>query len=162
VIKENLVKIGELARLSGLSERTIRYYEKLGIIRPRRSDGGTRLYSENEEKIASTVNMMRELEIPIEVIKLIANKRSDFHTGDQSSKAMVEILEALADELRDRITKSLSLQDELIRTVRLVQGCRGCKNKPTPEDCPDCPLQTENEPTNLARIIWQSDQTLKT
>ncbi|MDA8322137.1 MAG: MerR family DNA-binding transcriptional regulator, partial [Actinomycetota bacterium] len=40
-----LVSIGELARQAGVSSRTIRYYEELGILpEPPRSAGGTRKY----------------------------------------------------------------------------------------------------------------------
>jgi DNA-binding transcriptional MerR regulator len=40
-----LVSIGELAKAAGVSSRTIRYYEELGILpEPRRSPGGTRKY----------------------------------------------------------------------------------------------------------------------
>ena len=39
-----LLSIGELARDTGVSSRTIRYYEELGILpEPRRSAGGTAL-----------------------------------------------------------------------------------------------------------------------
>src|ERR1700722_15053963 len=41
----SMVSIGELAKAAGVSSRTIRYYEELGILpEPRRSPGGTRKY----------------------------------------------------------------------------------------------------------------------
>ena len=43
-----LMNIGELATLTGVSSRTIRYYEELGILpEPERSPGGTRRYSQD-------------------------------------------------------------------------------------------------------------------
>lgn len=39
------VRIGLAARLSGLHIQTLRVYEQRGLIRPTRSEGGTRLYS---------------------------------------------------------------------------------------------------------------------
>ena len=42
-----LVHIGEVVERTGLSHRTIRYYEEVGILRPAgRTDGGFRLYDE--------------------------------------------------------------------------------------------------------------------
>lgn len=153
----DLMKIGRLAKLSGLSERTIRHYERLGIIKPARSDGGTRFYGRREIEIAEVAHRMRELDIPVETIRTIATKRREFSTGDQSSAAMVEILEGLVDELGERISKTLSLQEEMIQTARLVRGCRGCKNKPAPATCPRCPMETAEDPPALARLIWQAD-----
>jgi len=155
--EEKPLKIGKLAKLCGLSERTIRYYERLGIIKPMRTEGGTRLYRDSEVEVARIAQRMRDLDIPVEEIRKIATKRREFPTGDQSSTAMIEILENLVDELGERISKTLSLQEELIRTVRLVQRCRGCENKPTPETCPDCPMGNAKERTSLAQMIWQQD-----
>ncbi|MCZ4352763.1 MerR family transcriptional regulator [Roseovarius aestuarii] len=149
------LKIGGLAKASGLSERTLRGYEELGIISPSRTDGGTRFYSEQELAIARLAKRMRDLNIPVEMIKTIATRRNDFQTGDQSSNAMTEVLEHLADELRDQAAGILAMQDEVRRTVRLLRGCQGCKNKPSPQTCPDCPMQSSPERTEMAQMIWQ-------
>ena len=154
---DKLLKIGMLAELCGLSERTLRHYEDLGIIRPLRSSGGTRYYRESDVEIARTAQRLRDLDIPVEMIRVIATRRRDFDTGDQSSAAMIGIIGSLAEDLGDRATKALELQSELIRTLRLLQECRGCKNRPDPQGCPDCPMQHDPDRPAIARLIWQSD-----
>lgn len=154
---KNLLKIGSLAALSGLSERTLRYYEDLGIITPIRSGGGTRLYRQSDVEVACIAQRMRDLKIPVEIIRTIATRRREFPTGDQSSAAMIDILEELADNLGARAAKTLSLQDEMTRTVRLLRKCRGCQNRPNPKTCPACPMETSPERTSIARLIWQQD-----
>ena len=149
------MKIGDLARKSGLSIRTLRGYEDLGIITPVRSKGGTRVYSSTDVLVAQIVNRMRELDIPVTLIQTIATERRQYSTGDESSASMVEILEALNDTLTKRMAKTIELQDDLAKTLRLVRGCRGCKNKPNPKDCPDCPLEISREKTGLSQLIWQ-------
>lgn len=151
------LKIGSLAKLSGLSERTLRHYEGLGIITPIRSDGGTRLYRESDVEVARVAQRMRDLDIPVEIIREIATRRRDYPTGDQSSTAMIEMLEDLADKLGDRAAKTLSLQDELTRTVRLLRGCRGCQNRPDSKNCPECPMEKSPERSSVARLIWQPE-----
>lgn len=151
------MKIGRLARLSGLSERTLRYYEKLGIITPVRSDGGTRLYRKSDVEIAQMAQRMRELDIPVATIRALATRRRDFRTGDQSSAAMIEMLERLVDTLGVRAAQTLALRDEMIKTLGVLHGCRGCKNAPTPKDCPDCPMEISPDQTSLGRMIWQDD-----
>ncbi len=153
-MKASVLKIGDLARQSGLSVRTLRGYENLGIITPSRSDGGTRFYTEADVLIAQVVQRMRELDIPVELIQTIATKRHEYSTGDQSSTIMIEILEDLNDALSERMAKTIDLQDELNKTLRLVRGCQGCKNKPNPENCPTCPMEVSSNKTGMSRLIW--------
>jgi DNA-binding transcriptional MerR regulator len=148
-------KIGDLSKASGLSVRTLRGYEELGIISPSRSTGGTRYYGDQELAIARLAMQMRDLNISVEMIKTIATRRRAHPTGDQASTAMMELLEQLTDDLRDQAAGILAMQDEVRRTVRLLKGCQGCNNKPTPETCPDCPMQTSPDRTDMAQMIWQ-------
>lgn len=47
--QDDLFQIGELSEKAGVSKRTIRYYEELGLIKPSRiTSGGFRLYSIND------------------------------------------------------------------------------------------------------------------
>ncbi|PLT48137.1 Cu(I)-responsive transcriptional regulator [Paenibacillus pasadenensis] len=41
-----MYKIEDIAQMTGLTKRTIRYYEEIGLLSPERSDGGYRLYGE--------------------------------------------------------------------------------------------------------------------
>lgn len=43
--RTDFIKIGEMAAVCGVSQRTLRYYEELDLVTPQRSDGGVRLYS---------------------------------------------------------------------------------------------------------------------
>jgi DNA-binding transcriptional MerR regulator len=52
--------IGEVARLTGFSERQIRYYEKKGLVSPRRTPGGQRIYSPQDVKRIRTIKRLRE------------------------------------------------------------------------------------------------------
>jgi len=100
---EQNLKIGEFAKRCGLSERTIRHYESLGIFKPIRTEGGTRLYREQEIEIGLLARSMRELDIPVDVFKDIATERLLHNTGDASSEAVIHLLSELATELNERI-----------------------------------------------------------
>ena len=147
-------KIGELAELSGLSVRTIRGYEEMGIISSIRSNGGTRYYSETGLTIAKLAHRMRTLNIPVTTIQDIATRRRDFETGDMSSAAMTDILESLSDELRGQAARMLELEDEVMRTLRIIRGCRGWQNFPSANTCPDCPMEKSEAKTDLSQMIW--------
>lgn len=51
-------KIGEISKLYGIGTDSLRYYEELGILRPRRDSNGYRMYSIRDIR---TLNILREL-----------------------------------------------------------------------------------------------------
>ncbi len=65
-----LYKIGELARLSEVSPRTIDYYTKLGLIQPeKRSDTNYRYYSDETLARLKRIEMMKREKYTLEEIK---------------------------------------------------------------------------------------------
>jgi DNA-binding transcriptional MerR regulator len=58
--RARFIKIGEMAAVCGVSQRTLRYYEELGLVTPQRSDGGVRLYSDTD--VARVREIMRKVQ----------------------------------------------------------------------------------------------------
>jgi DNA-binding transcriptional MerR regulator len=65
--------IGQVARLSGLTTRALRHYDKLGVLRPAEvGDGnGYRWYGRDHVEIARHIRVLRELEVPLDDIRRI-------------------------------------------------------------------------------------------
>ena len=64
------MQIGEVAEQTGLSLRTIRYYEEVGLVTPSaRSAGGFRLYSETDVARLRLIRRMKPLEFALEEMK---------------------------------------------------------------------------------------------
>lgn len=51
-------KIGEISKLYSIGTDSLRYYEEIGILKPKRDDNGYRMYSINDIR---TLNILREL-----------------------------------------------------------------------------------------------------
>ena len=72
--------IGQLARLSGLTPRALRHYDKLGVLRPAEVDeeNGYRRYDTAQLETARQIRVLRELEVPLdEVRRIVADPDSD-------------------------------------------------------------------------------------
>jgi len=99
-----LVSIGELARAAGVSSRTIRYYEELGILpEPRRSAGGTRKYpSEYGGYIAATL-ALKDLGFRLDEIKPLARlalgRTVSAGQRDTAARLVSDRIEALARQV---------------------------------------------------------------
>jgi DNA-binding transcriptional MerR regulator len=67
-----LLSIGQLAEMTGVSSRTIRYYEELGVLPPpHRSPGGTRKYTQDYRFYVEGALALKELGFRLEEIELI-------------------------------------------------------------------------------------------
>lgn len=61
------VQIGEVAARTGLSLRTIRYYEEVGLVAPSaRSAGGFRLYSDDDVERLQIIKRMKPLDFSLD------------------------------------------------------------------------------------------------
>lgn len=64
------LKIGELAKLTGLTTKTIRYYELVGLLpEPRRTESGYRLYSEEDVQRLEFIKKAKRLSLSLEDIR---------------------------------------------------------------------------------------------
>lgn len=96
----------ELARLSGVSKRTLRYYDQIGLLPPTRVEAnGYRVYGQREVDLLQQILLYREMDMPL---KDIAQLLGDPHFDREK---------ALEDHLRSLIEKKERL-DTLAQTVR--------------------------------------------
>jgi len=59
---EAYLQIGEVAERTGVTQRTLRFYEEKGLLRPpTRMDGGFRLYSEQDVKRVEHIRRLQDL-----------------------------------------------------------------------------------------------------
>lgn len=64
----------ELARLAGVSKRTLHYYDEIGLLKPSfLKENGYRFYAEKELLKLQQILFFRELEFPLEEIARIIN-----------------------------------------------------------------------------------------
>ena len=68
--------ISSVARLYDVHPQTLRLYEREGLLKPSRSDGNTRLYSEDDLKQLEVIlNLTRDLGVNLAGIEVILNMR---------------------------------------------------------------------------------------
>ncbi|GAW34180.1 HTH-type transcriptional regulator ZntR [Roseovarius sp. A-2] len=151
------MKIGELARRSRLSERSLRHYEDLGILKPERSEGGTRTYGERDVALAKLIQSMRNLDIPLEVVAAIAGVRAKHATGAGSSHEVAAKLNELSENLMLMARLAIEIQGEVNGVLSAVNECRGCTNRPSRSGCPTCPMNAVSEASPLADMIWRGE-----
>jgi len=72
------MKISQLAKLSAVPSKTIRYYEEIGLIpTAARNANGYRVYDQDDIDRLAFIRRCRELQIPINQIKKLVQVRMD-------------------------------------------------------------------------------------
>ena len=100
--------IAEISKKSELSQDTLRYYERIGLIPGvKRSKGGIRNYSEEDCKWIEFIKCMRGAGLPIEVL---IEYLELFQKGDETIDARKELLIEQRKMLKDKM-------EELKKTI---------------------------------------------
>lgn len=88
----NTYTIGHIAHMTGISTRTLRYYDEIGLLTPsERSSGGYRLYTNHDAEILVEILIYRELEIPLDQIDaLIKNKSKRTERLRAQQRSLIE------------------------------------------------------------------------
>jgi DNA-binding transcriptional MerR regulator len=105
--KQDLLQIGDVAERVGLSLRTVRYYEEVGVLTPpTRTSGGFRLYGEGHIAQLLTIKQMKPLDFSIEEMRELLEARAVLESSTSARKraAARETLERFAELAADRCT----------------------------------------------------------
>ena len=100
---------GELAKRCGVTVRTVQYYDTRGILIPSElSEGGRRLYSEDDVKRMKIICFLRGLDLPIDAISQILKEE---HPEKVISLLMEQQEKALSEEIADKEEKLEKLRE---------------------------------------------------
>ena len=67
-MSETLLSVGELARETGVSAQSLRHYETLGLLKPRRTASGYRMYTAVDCARLDVIRTLRELDVDLSTI----------------------------------------------------------------------------------------------
>ena len=68
--------VHEVSRLTGVSIRTLQYYDEIGLLSPAsHTEAGYRLYDDSALERLQQILLFRELEFPLKEIKVIINSQ---------------------------------------------------------------------------------------
>lgn len=121
------MNIGDVAELSGLPAKTIRYYEDIGLVKPLRSANGYRSFRESDAHKLAFLGRARALGFTIEDCRNLMALYEDEH------RASAEVKE-IAEHHLERIDEKIAELKEMRATLaHLVDACAG-------DHRPDCPI----------------------
>jgi MerR family transcriptional regulator, heat shock protein HspR len=103
--------ISSVAESYQIHPQTLRLYERLGLLKPSRSDGNTRLYTDEDlQRLDVILSLTRELGVNLAGVEVILNMREKMEKLQQQVEEMIEFV-------HEQVSSSLagSLRNALVR-----------------------------------------------
>lgn len=119
------LRIGEVARRTGLPVKTIRYYCDEGLLQPRaRSESGYRLFDEENLAELTIIRSLRAMDVSIpELARILEVRRA----GVCNCSILKDSIAAKMESISLRIDELAAMKDELARLLGSWKDCGGLK-----------------------------------
>ena len=112
--QERYITTGEFAKLSGVTKHTLFYYDKIGLFCPEiKRENGYRFYSFDQLEVFEVIQILRELDMPLEEIRSYMSERSP-----------ERLLELFADEeqmINDQIKRLKNTKAWIRKKSRIIR-----------------------------------------
>lgn len=131
-------KIGAIAADLGTTVRTLRFYEEQGLVHPRRSPGGTRLYSAEDEARFAALLALSRAGVPLQTLAELAGTRAESTTGDEASQRVRARLQEMLEALEAKAEAIARQQADVRQALTWVARCQGCESRPIRAVCDAC------------------------
>ncbi len=124
------MNIGEVAKLAELPIKTIRYYEDIGFIQPKRSANGYRSFRQSDVHKLAFLGRARSLGFSIE------DCRALLHLYGDDTRASADVKRIAQEHLTRIDSKVKELQTMRHTLSHLIEACAG-------DDRPSCPILSD-------------------
>lgn len=113
-VTEGTYAIGEISRMVELSQRTIRYYEEIGLLHSvRRIENGKRVYTDNDVRRLKFINRLKVLGLSLaEMVALEKIYRKQRNNREILPK-LLQILDERAAQIDERVGQLVALKKEI-------------------------------------------------
>ncbi|MFN8006466.1 MAG: helix-turn-helix transcriptional regulator [Terriglobia bacterium] len=108
--------ISNVAKTYDVHPQTLRLYERQGLLKPSRSEGNTRLYTDEDlKRLELILNLTRDLGVNLAGVEIILNMRARV---EEMQKEMRQFMKLIQTELSGRMSEPRSdAQNALVRTI---------------------------------------------
>lgn len=140
-----MLSIGQLAKRANVSNRTLRYYEELGLIHPiERGENRYRYYHENQLERLANIRMLQDSGFSLKEIvasmtpDLSESKNPMDQKGQDLARKIFDAIQGQANKLIERQKEIEQTIKELQATMEQLKACFSCETSHNLADCAKC------------------------
>lgn len=113
--KAKTFTISAVADQYGIHPQTLRLYEREGLLKPSRSEGNTRLYTDTDlERLELILSLTRDLGVNLAGVEIILNMREKMDAMQKEFERFFQYLQAHAEEFSSFIEPESEQTDALV------------------------------------------------
>ena len=113
--KQAAYMISAVAESYGIHPQTLRLYEREGLLKPSRTEGNTRLYTETDiERLELILSLTRDMGVNLAGVEIVLNMREKV---EKMQKQMREFVEQVQRELANYPASQEEIQHALVRVM---------------------------------------------
>jgi len=144
---QHLLRVGDLAKLTGKTVRAIHHYEELGLIEPvGRSKGHYRLFDTETPVRIRWISKLQSLGLSLGDIRTLVKNRQASPSALQSASQLRQMYEAKLVEVRSRLAELTALERELAASLAYLDACgTSCTPELTPTSCAQCDRHADGD-----------------
>ena len=148
---QQLLRVGDLAKITGKTVRAIHHYEELGLIEPvGRSKGHYRLFDPETPVRIRWISKLQSLGLSLGDIRTLVRNRQASPTALQAAGQLRRMYEEKLVEVRSRLSELTALERELSASLAYLEACgTSCTSELVPTHCAQCDRHAEEEHTDL-------------
>ncbi|MCL2821483.1 MAG: MerR family transcriptional regulator [Oscillospiraceae bacterium] len=121
-LSKDYLTVTQLAKIAGVTPETLRYYDRIGLFHPEKLISNVRYYCPTQITALKMINVLKEIGIPLEVIKTFAKQRTP--------EAIIKLLVKQKNAVEDRLRFDLDVHSIICTTLELLtEGIYALENE---------------------------------
>ncbi len=132
--KKRYYTIGVVARMYDIHPQTLRLYEKEGLLKPSRTKGRTRYYTDEDLYTLELILMLtRELRVNLAGVDIILRMKKQMEELEEQMEKLLEFVKSrLSGEYEEEINSIvLSNAQKVVRLENIIGNCGTQRNRPS-------------------------------
>ena len=130
---ESLIRIGDLARLTGKTVRAIHLYEELGLLKPAtRSSGGFRLYESRAVDRVRWIELLHGMGFSLHEMKEVLEAWWKAELGPDAMSRLRGLFQTKLRETREAVERHKQIERELLEGLAYLETCKVCATLTNP------------------------------
>jgi DNA-binding transcriptional MerR regulator len=153
-VPEATLSTGDLARRTGTTLRTVRFYEEAGMLKPSAvGKGGRRLYTERDLERLALITDLRELDLSLDEIKGLLQLREGCSDAPQLAERFGQALGEQLERTQCRLAALQRLGAEFSAALEALGNCRTCATPLKVHACSACDVMSRQETPRIMRVL---------
>lgn len=156
--RKGYYSISVVAQMFDVHQQTIRLYEKEGLITPQRTEGGTRLFSEEDvDKLEEIINLTHKLGINIAGVEMILRLQRKIKKMQDDMNSMFEKAQTQLGEETETLKKSATTTASQLLALKKPRTPKALPKPSKPIDTPLHSVTSDDEPVEDWKVEYDEE-----